>query len=67
MSAGSLVSADKLDAAHAVIPVLAGLTTNTVTKIILAFANGGSSFAAQVVPGLLLTVVTAWLGWLVMH
>jgi uncharacterized membrane protein (DUF4010 family) len=67
VSAGSLVSADKLDAAHAVIPVLAGLTTNTVTKIILAFANGGSRFAAQVVPGLLLTVVTAWLGWLVMH
>lgn len=64
VSAGSLVAAHKLDAAHAVIPVLAGLTANTVTKIVLAVASGGARFAAQVVPGLVLTVAAAWLGWL---
>lgn len=64
VSAGSLVAAHKLDAAHAVIPVLAGLTTNTVTKIVLAAASGGKHFAAKVVPGLLLTIAAAWLGWL---
>ncbi|MGE0559596.1 MAG: MgtC/SapB family protein [Burkholderiales bacterium] len=63
VSAGSLVAAHKLDTAQAAVAVLAGLTTNTVTKIVIAAING-RRFALQVVPGLLLTIAAAWLGWL---
>ena len=37
VSAASLVAAQKMPAAQAVYPVLAAFTTNTVTKIVLAF------------------------------
>jgi len=64
VSAGSLVAAHKLGTAQAAVAVLTGLTTNTVTKIVIAGINGGRRFALQVVPGLLLTIAAAWLGWL---
>ncbi len=64
ISVGSLVSAEKISVADGTLPVLLGLTTNTVTKIVIAILNGGGRFAAQVVPGLLLTIGAAWLGWL---
>jgi uncharacterized membrane protein (DUF4010 family) len=63
-SAGSLVSSGTVTAAQAALPVLLGLSTNTVSKIVAAFASGGRPFAMQVVPGLLLTLTAAWLGWL---
>lgn len=64
VSIGSLVAAQKISVAEAVIPILIALSTNTVTKIALAVINGGSRYALQVVPGLLLTIAAAWLGWL---
>ena len=62
VSAASLVAAQKMTAAQAVYPVLAALTTNTVTKIVLAFTGGNRAFAFSVVPGLLLVVAAAWAG-----
>lgn len=62
VSAASLVAAQKMTGAQAVYPVLAALTTNTVTKIVLAFAAGNRAFALAVVPGLLLVVAAAWAG-----
>jgi uncharacterized membrane protein (DUF4010 family) len=62
VSASSLVAAQKMTAAQAVYPVLAALTTNTVTKIVLAFTGGSRAFAFSVVPGLLLVVAAAWAG-----
>ena len=64
VSIGSLVAAQKISVAEAVIPILIALSTNTVTKIALAVINGGGRYALQVVPGLLLTIAAAWLGWL---
>ncbi|MCW5575864.1 MAG: MgtC/SapB family protein [Burkholderiales bacterium] len=64
-SAGSLVSSGTITTAQAALPVLIGLSSNTVSKIVVAFASGGRLFAMQVVPGLLLTVAAAWLGWMV--
>ena len=64
VSIGSLVAAQKISVAEAVIPILIALSTNTVTKIALAVINGGSRYAMQVVPGLVLTIMAAWLGWL---
>ncbi|MGE5111315.1 MAG: MgtC/SapB family protein [Acidobacteriaceae bacterium] len=60
VSVASLVSAGSLGVSGAVFPILAALTTNTVTKIVLAIMSGGRPFAIQVVPGLLLVIASAW-------
>ena len=60
VSVASLVSAGTLGLRPAVFAVLAALTANTITKIVLAFTTGGRRFGAQVVPGLLLVVASAW-------
>ncbi|MDP1538403.1 MAG: DUF4010 domain-containing protein [Burkholderiales bacterium] len=64
VSIGSLVAAQKISVAEATLPIMAALSTNTITKIALAVLNGGQRYAMQVVPGLLLTILAAWLGWL---
>lgn len=38
-------------------------TTNTLTKIAIAYMSGNRRFAAQVIPGLILTLGAAWTGW----
>jgi uncharacterized membrane protein (DUF4010 family) len=64
-SVASLAAESKLTTAQAVVPMLAGLTTNTVTKVILAISTGGRPFARQVIPGLIVVIGAAWLGaWL---
>lgn len=64
-SVASLSAGSKLTPAQTVVPALAALTTNTVTKITLATSSGGRPFAKQVVPGLFLVIGLAWLGaWL---
>ncbi|ARO88113.1 hypothetical protein EBAPG3_010200 [Nitrosospira lacus] len=64
VSIASLAAGGKLEAAEAVLPILLAMSTNTVTKIVLAVLNGGSRFALQVIPGLVLTIAAAWLGGL---
>jgi uncharacterized membrane protein (DUF4010 family) len=61
VSVASLVASGKLKASEAAIPILAGLTTNTVSKLVLSFTAGGKKFAARVAPGLLLVVAAAWI------
>ena len=66
VSIASLVSAGPLAVNEAVFPILAALTTNTMTKVVLAFMSGGRHFGMQVVPGLLLVVASAWTAaWLI--
>jgi uncharacterized membrane protein (DUF4010 family) len=65
ISVAALVAAGKIDAAHAIVPILVGMTTNTVTKIIMAVTNGDRAFVLRVVPGLLLVIAAAWAGALV--
>lgn len=66
VSIASLVSAGPLAANEAILPILAALTTNTITKAVLAFTSGGLRFGIQVVPGLLLVVASAWTAaWLI--
>ncbi len=64
-SAASLLAAGKIETRQAVVPILLGLTTNTITKAVLAFNAGGKTYAMQVVPGLVLMTAVVWLGaWL---
>lgn len=63
-SVAALVAAGKLDAREAALPILIALTTNTITKTIVALMSGSRRYAAQIIPGLMLTLLAAWLGWI---
>ena len=62
ISVASLVASGKLPASDALLPILAGLSTNTVSKVILAATSGGRRFAFRVVPGLVIVFLAAWAG-----
>lgn len=63
-SVASLVAAGRLPVEAALWPILAGLTTNTLSKVLVAFSSGGLRYAARIVPGLVLVVTAVWLGTL---
>ena len=60
----ALVLNHKIEPSVGAIAVLAGLTTNTVTKIVAAFTTGGREFALPVLAGLSAIILAAWLGLL---
>jgi uncharacterized membrane protein (DUF4010 family) len=62
ISVASLVASGKMSAADAVFPILAGLSTNTISKMVLAGVSGGRSFALRVIPGLIVVALAAWAG-----
>ena len=49
-------------AADAILPILTGLSTNTISKLVLAATSGGRSFTVRVIPGLILVALAAWVG-----
>lgn len=65
ISIAALVASGRMTPAEAVLPILAGLTTNTLTKLIFAFSGGRRDFAWRVAPGLLMVAAAAWLGALI--
>jgi uncharacterized membrane protein (DUF4010 family) len=67
ISAASLAAGERVTAAFAAMAILVGFSTNTVSKIIVAFGMGNRRFALELVPGLLLMVMAAWAGWLATH
>jgi uncharacterized membrane protein (DUF4010 family) len=62
ISVASLVATGKLRAADASVPILTGLSTNTISKTVFAATSGGRSFALRVIPGLIIVVLAAWAG-----
>jgi uncharacterized membrane protein (DUF4010 family) len=62
ISVATLVASGKMNAADAVLPILAGLSTNTISKMVLAGTSGGRSFALRVIPGLIVVALAAWVG-----
>ena len=65
VSVASLVSAGKMPASGAVLPILAGMTTNTISKAVVAVSSGGRAYAVQIIPGLLIVIAAAWLAVLI--
>jgi len=59
-SVAALVAVGKMTAKDGLIPILIGLTTNTVSKATLAIVSGGRNFALRVVPGLALSILASW-------
>jgi uncharacterized membrane protein (DUF4010 family) len=62
ISAAALTSSGALQTSDAVLPILAAISTNTVTKTVFALSAGGRDFAWRVVPGLVLVLAAAWAG-----
>ena len=60
IAAASLVAAGKVAAPDAVLPILAGLTTNSVTKVALAVLSRDRAYALEVIPGLVAVIGAAW-------
>jgi len=58
----SVVAAERMDAAAAVVPVLAALSSNTISKLVFASMSGGRQFSVPVGVGLVAVIVAAWVG-----
>ena len=54
-----MVSSGKLSPQESILPILAALTTNTFTKVVVAISSGGRRFGLQIIPGLILVIVAA--------
>ena len=65
ISVASLVASGKMNAVDAIVPILAGLSTNTLSKMLLTCTSGGRSFVFRVIPGLILVALAAWAGMLI--
>jgi uncharacterized membrane protein (DUF4010 family) len=63
ISVASLVASGRIDAEDAVVPILAGFTTNSLTKAVLARVAGSRRYALEIWPGLLLVAAAAWAGY----
>jgi uncharacterized membrane protein (DUF4010 family) len=59
-SVASLVAAGEIEPWAAIIPILLGLTTNTITKGVAAFVAGDMRFARPVWLGLAAVIATVW-------
>jgi uncharacterized membrane protein (DUF4010 family) len=62
VAVASIVAAGKLSANQTVLPILAGLTTNTITKVVLAILSGNWRFVSAIILGLILVILSAWIG-----
>lgn len=64
ISAASMAASGRVGAELAALAALTGFTTNALSKSIVAFSLGDRHYAYALLPGLALTVIGAWGGWL---
>jgi len=62
ISAATLAAQGSVDMRLAAFAVLAGFSTNAISKIVVASFVGDRGYALQLVPGILLSVAAAWTG-----
>jgi uncharacterized membrane protein (DUF4010 family) len=66
-SGAALHAAGRVSGQVAVLAVLLALTTNTLTKAVLAFTSGNRRYGWQVTQGLVLCLAGAWGGLLLVR
>lgn len=64
-SVAQLYSAQSLSMNYAELAILLGVSSNTLTKIVVAGSSGGRGFALRLLPGLLLMLVGLLVPWLI--
>lgn len=62
-SSASLIASGKIEVSQAVLPILFGLTANTLTKCFVASGAGGSVYARKIIPGLVVMIIAVWVGY----
>jgi uncharacterized membrane protein (DUF4010 family) len=60
-SIASLVTAQKLTVANAILPIIISLSSNTFTKIVVAFKSGGIAYAMRISVGVVLMIGCSFL------
>jgi uncharacterized membrane protein (DUF4010 family) len=60
ISVASLAAAEKLSPGDAVLPILVAMTSNAVAKGVMAVGAGSCGFASRILPGLVLSMASAW-------
>jgi uncharacterized membrane protein (DUF4010 family) len=55
-----LVKAGKMAPQAALLPILAAITTNTLSKCVVAWISGGRAYALRVISGLVLVMAALW-------
>jgi uncharacterized membrane protein (DUF4010 family) len=63
ISVATLAAAGSISSQDAVIPILTALSVNSISKAIMAFANGSKQYAIYVILGLILQICGLWAGW----
>ena len=58
----AVAASGKIDAAAAVLPVVAAMSANTVSKAVVAWVSGGRAYALRLIPGLLAVIAAVWAG-----
>ncbi len=64
-SVASLVESGRLSPLQAQIPILLALSSNAVSKAVIAVTAGGRAYGLPVIGGLVLVIAAAWLGVLI--
>jgi uncharacterized membrane protein (DUF4010 family) len=62
-STASLIAAGEIQVQQAVMPILLGITANTVTKAVVAYQGGGAGFLRRLAPGLGFMLAAVWVGY----
>ena len=60
ISVASLAASGKIAPREAALPIMLAMTSNTVSKIIIALTAGTGAFAVRVAPGLVFAIASAW-------
>lgn len=60
ISIASLAAADRLTPLATVVPILAAMTSNAVSKTVMAITAGSGAFALRLVPGIVLSMAAPW-------
>lgn len=63
ISSASMAASGRTQAEFAALAALVGFTTNTVSKIVVAFSLGDRRYAFELAPGLILMALAAWGAW----
>jgi uncharacterized membrane protein (DUF4010 family) len=64
ISAATLARSEQTSTQFATLAILVAFSTNAVSKSVVAFSMGTRQYAMELLPGLILMVASAWLGWL---
>ena len=63
VSVATLAAAGRIETAATAVPILIALTSNTVSKAVVAWVSGQREYSRPVLAGLAVVLAATWLGW----